>query len=197
MLRPPPAPSPLERAQLKIADLARARAGQPLGLIAYAGSAHLVLAPTRDTAIVAQFAAEISPDLMPVAGDRLDLALREAERVLNEAGQGGSIVVLADTAHADAPLQETSVPLQLLAINAPDSPEDHALRGIARTLHASVEALRVDDDDVAAIVRRAAGAPAALAGQQSGRWEEAGYWLVPLLALLVSISFRRRAEAPL
>ena len=46
-----------QRAQLKIADLAEARNGQPLGLIAYAGSAHLVLPPTKDTQVVAEMAA--------------------------------------------------------------------------------------------------------------------------------------------
>ncbi len=75
-------PSRLERARLKIADLAAARRGQPLGLIAYAGSAHLVLPPTRDTAIVASMAAEIAPGIMPEPGDRLDLALALAQRVL-------------------------------------------------------------------------------------------------------------------
>ena len=96
MMQPDPAPSRLERARLKIADLGEARKGQPLGLIAYAGSAHLVLPPTRDTATVAQMAAEISPDIMPISGDRLDLALREAVRVLAEGQSGGGIVVLAD-----------------------------------------------------------------------------------------------------
>jgi len=101
MDQPDPAPSRLERAQLKISDLADARKGQPLGLIAYAGSAHMVLPPTRDTAVVAQMAAEISPAIMPVPGDRLDLALREAVRVLADGDQGGCIVVLADSAAVD------------------------------------------------------------------------------------------------
>lgn len=56
MERPDPAPSRMERARLKINDLAEARKGQPLGLIAYAGSAHLVLPPTRDTVAVAEMA---------------------------------------------------------------------------------------------------------------------------------------------
>ena len=51
-------PTALEQAQLKIADLVDIRQGQPIGLIAYAGSAHLVLPPTKDTAIVAQMAAD-------------------------------------------------------------------------------------------------------------------------------------------
>ena len=98
---PDPAPSRLERAHLKIADLAEARKGQALGLIAYSGSAHLVLPPTRDTAVVAEMAAEISPEIMPVRGDRLDLALLEAARVLTRGEAGGSILVVADLVDSD------------------------------------------------------------------------------------------------
>jgi Ca-activated chloride channel family protein len=198
MERPDPAPSRLERARLKIADLAEARKGQPLGLIAYAGSAHLVLPPTRDTAVVASMAAEISPAIMPTPGDRLDLALGEAARVLAEGKQGGSILVVADAVGTDsAELQanqkDLSVPLQFLAVNAAESPDNDALRAAARTLGATVVPLDdVGDSDIAAIVRRAAHTPVAQRGEQGGRWQEAGYWLVPLLCLMVLASFRRR-----
>ena len=197
MEQPDPAPSRLERARLKIADLAEARQGQPLGLIAYAGSAHLVLPPTRDTTIVADMAAEISPAIMPVPGDRLDLALREAARILAEDQAGGSIVVLADTVDTDpaemqALQKEISLPVQFLAINAPDSSQDEALRAAARVLKASVEPLDVvEGQDIAAIVRRAASTPLAQRGEQGGRWQEAGYWLTPLIGLIVLAAFRR------
>ena len=126
MMQPDPAPSRLERARLKIADLSAAWKGQPLGLIAYAGSAHLVLPPTRDTAIVAKMAAEISPDIMPAAGDRLDPALREAARLLAEGKQGGSILVVADAVGAEpaalaALRKDFSNPVQFLAITALES----------------------------------------------------------------------------
>jgi Ca-activated chloride channel family protein len=200
MEQPDPAPSRLERARLKIADLAEARKGQPLGLIAYAGSAHLVLPPTRDTTIVARMAAEISPAIMPVPGDRLDLALLEAARVLAEGQQGGgSIVVLADAVDTDpaalhALQKDLSLPVQFLAVNTRDSSQDHSLRAAARTLGAAVEPLDVEGKDVAAIVRRAARAPVAQHGEQGGQWQEAGYWLVPLLGLLVLASFRREEQ---
>jgi Ca-activated chloride channel homolog len=198
MEQPDPAPSRLERARLKIADLAEARKGQPLGLIAYAGSAHLVLPPTRDTAVVAVMAAEVGPDIMPVAGDRLDLALGEAGRVLDAGGQGGSILVLADSVHIDSVLLQAvatdlSPSVQFLAINSSDSSEDHALRSAARTLRAHVEPFDTGGRDVAAVVRRAAHTPVAQVGGQGGHWQEAGYWLVPLLALAVLVSFRRGA----
>jgi Ca-activated chloride channel family protein len=197
MERPDPAPSRQERARLKIADLAEARKGQPLGLIAYAGSAHLVLPPTRDTAIVARMAAEISPAIMPVPGDRLDLALGEAVRVLAERQQGGSILVVADAVDTDpAALQaaqnELSVALQFLAVNSPGSSQDDALRAGARTFGAAVVPVEADGSDIAAIVRRAARAPVAQHGEQGAQWQEAGYWLVPLLCLVVLVSFRRR-----
>ena len=196
MMQPDPAPSRLERARLKIADLGETRKGQPLGLIAYAGSAHLVLPPTRDTATVAQMAAEISPDIMPISGDRLDLALREAVRVLAEGQSGGSIVVLADAVDTDpaalaALRKDISIPVQFLAINAPESSQSDSLRAAAKTLGADVEQIDVEGKDIAAIVRHAASAPIAKRGQQGERWQEAGYWLVPLIGLIVLVSFRR------
>lgn len=197
---PDPAPSRLERAKLKISDLAEARKGQPLGLIAYAGSAHLVLPPTRDTAVVARMAAEISPGIMPVAGDRLDLALREAARVLGEGSQGGGVVVIADSVDTDTILldslkKELGLPVQFLAINTPDSSQDATLRAAAKNLGADVAALDVEGQDIAAIIRRGSGAPLAKAGAEGERWQEAGYWLVPLVALVLLSSFRKEADA--
>lgn len=196
-----PAPSRLDRAKLKIADLAQARKGQPLGLIAYAGSAHLVLPPTVDTAVVADMAAEISPAIMPEPGDRLDLALQRAASVLAQPGQGGSIVVLADSVEADAGIlseAQANCPfsIQFLAMNAPDSSQAESLRASARALGAEVEPLTVNDDDIDAIVHRAAHSPRLRSGEggEGGeRWQEAGYWLVPLLTIMALAGFRRES----
>ena len=98
---PDPTPSRIERAHLKIKDLAAARKGQPLGLIAYAGSAHLVLPPTKDTAAVATMAAEITPDIMPTPGDRLDLAIARAAELLGDGN--GTLLVITDTATSATP----------------------------------------------------------------------------------------------
>jgi Ca-activated chloride channel family protein len=196
MMQPDPAPSRLERARLKIADLAEARKGQPLGLIAYAGSAHLVLPPTRDTAIVAQMAAEIGPEIMPTPGDRVDLALLQAGRVLAKGQSGGSVVVLADAvdtepAKLEALRKDLSMPVQFLAIDAPESSQNDSLRAAAKTLGAEVVQIDVEGKDISAIVRRAAGAPIAKRGEQGERWEEMGYWLVTPIGLIVLAAFRR------
>jgi Ca-activated chloride channel family protein len=196
METPDPAPSRLERARLKLTDLAEVRKGQPLGLIAYSGSAHLVLPPTRDTSTVAGMAAEISPEIMPEKGDRLDLALREAGRILTTGKQGGSIVVFAGSVDTDLALLESvakglEFPVQFLAINVPGSSESDSLEAAGRALRAPVEPFDYEDKDVDAIVRRAARTPIAQGGEVDERWQESGYWFVPLVGFFVLPLFRR------
>src|SRR5262249_62142463 len=55
------APTRLDRAREKMADLLKLREGVPTGLVAYAGSAHLVLPPTPDAAVIAAMAAALAP----------------------------------------------------------------------------------------------------------------------------------------
>lgn len=195
MDQPNPSPTAVERARLKIADLAKIRKGQPLGLIAYAGSAHLVLPPTRDTTIVADMAAEISSSIMPKPGDRLDLAIRKAGEILKGEEAGGTLLVIANSVDGDtqaivqAHQDAGSFPIQFLALR-----DDESLRSAARSLDASIESLTPDDEDVVAIAKAAERkAVVGLAGE-SQRWQEAGYWLVPLLTLLVAASFRREKQ---
>lgn len=193
------APSRLERARLKVADFAAERRGQPLGLIAYAGSAHMVLPPTRDTSVVAALAAEIGPAIMPRQGNDLAAALRLAARTLGESG--GSIVVLADAAPPGDDLvwrgfrKESPWPVHFLAVAPTGTPEWDSLQGAASTLGASVTALTPDSADVSSLVRRTAKAPVAVAAAAEGaRWSEAGWWLVPVLALLSLQTFRRMRD---
>jgi Ca-activated chloride channel family protein len=194
------APSRLERARLKIADFAAERRGQPLGLIAYSGTAHLVLPPTRDTSVVAAMAAEIGPQVMPRPGNDLAAALRLAAPALGESG--GSIVVLADA----APPGDESVwrefrnaypwPVHFLAVARLDTPEWASLKDAAAALGASLTPLAPDSADVLSLVRRTAKAPVAVAAAAAGtRWAEAGWWLVPWLAMLCLGAFRRVRDA--
>ena len=192
-----PAPSRLERAHLKIADLAKARPGQPLGLIAYAGSAHLVLPPTSDTAVVSQMATELSPEIMPLAGDRLDLALAAAQKILSQSGKSGTILVLADSVQSspDSLSGISDFPIAFLSINSPGSDQGESLRAAAKTLRAKVEPLSTKDEDISALIRLAARQPVAKSDEPGANWEEAGYWITPLVALLLLSTFRRETTS--
>ncbi|QDU80058.1 hypothetical protein Pla110_17800 [Polystyrenella longa] len=185
-------PTPLERGQLKIADLANIRKGQPLGLIAYAGSSHLVLPPTKDTSVVSEMASEISSDIMPEPGDRLDLAIAKAEEVLKGVEAGGTLLVIANSVEGDlkqiksAQEKHGSFPIQFLALD-----ENESIERAADALRATVVTLTPDDDDIMAISRAAERKSIVGIGGKEQRWQEAGYWLVPILAMALLLSFRR------
>ncbi|MCS0503330.1 vWA domain-containing protein [Ancylobacter mangrovi] len=186
------APTRLDRARQKMADLLELREGAPSGLVAYAGSAHLVLPPTPDASVVLSMAGALAPELMPRAGDALADAVKLAADTLAKGGQGGSIVVFADSAPA---LQEVDalVPVTLFAIVSPDRADrEPSIEAAAGALHGDVVALTLDDADVTRIARHlaTAGPPPPAPGEEA-RWVDAGYWLTPLLALLVLAWFRR------
>ncbi len=194
MNNPDPAPSRIERAHLKINDLAKARAGLPLGLIAYAGSAHLVLPPTEDTSAVAQMAAEISPEIMPAAGDRPDLAIRKAAEILGD--KGGTIVILADSMSGESPslataIRESGLKVHVISINSKGSSQDAALQKVVSSLDASFQTMSADDSDIAKLLRLAESSAGGKSGELGDRWQEAGWWLVPILVILSAFSFRR------
>ena len=89
-------PSRLERATQKIKDLLERRQGSPTALVAYAGSAHLVTPLTKDGDLVAAFATALKPEIMPIEGDAADQAIRLAQMQLTQAGQSGSVLLIAD-----------------------------------------------------------------------------------------------------
>jgi Ca-activated chloride channel family protein len=189
-------PSRMERARLKVADFAELRKGQPLGLVTYAGSAHLVLPPTRDTSVVATMAAEISPAIMPKTGDDLAAALQLAERTLGSAG--GTIVIIADTVNesskndlADFHAQNRT-PVYFLAIARTNTPQWDTLRIAASALGTTLTPITPDMVDVRSLVKDVAKAPVVSSDAGEGtRWAEAGWWLVPLIALLSLLDFQR------
>ena len=181
-------PSRLVRAKHKLRDLLQARKGTSTGLIVYSGSAHLVMPLTRDDRIVSAMAEDLAPELMPADGDALGEALQLAEKVLERAGVPGSVLVMAD-AVAPAQLEDiaaarSSPPVQFLAITAPAAAVDAGLERAASALGAPV--LRLSIDEAAQSDFKAG------VGVASGdRWRDAGYQLLPLIALLALMWSRR------
>jgi Ca-activated chloride channel family protein len=133
---------------------------------------------------------------MPKAGDDLPGALELAARALGAGG--GSIVVVADTVAEDADqalaeFREANVlPVYFLAIARADTPEWDAIRRAAGTLRAEVTRMTPDPQDIQSLVRRVAETPVAIGDAAAGtRWAEAGWWLVPAIAVLSLGAFRR------
>jgi Ca-activated chloride channel family protein len=191
-------PSRLERAQQKIADLLSQHQGQAAGLIAYAGSAHLVLPPTRDADVVTTMARALSPDVMPKQGDDLTGAIALAQSVLADGGQGGSILLMADEAAPLTARPQTGVPIRLLAMLPPGRDLGGGLSTATRDLGATVQRVTIDTADVAAIGRELA-QEGRNAPDRGGvqRWRDAGWYLLPVLACIVLLWFRRGWGVPI
>ena len=90
------APTRLERAKQKIRDLLGARAGARSGLIAYAGTAHLVMPLTDDRSVIEPFLAALVTGLMPGDGKNVTAAASLATQFLAAEPVAGTILVVAD-----------------------------------------------------------------------------------------------------
>ena len=185
------APNRLARSVQKIHDLLERRGGSKAALIAYAGSAHVVMPPTADSGIIDTFAAALDPVIMPGDGDAAAEALKLAERTLAAAG-GGSILWITDGVDADevaavSVWRSTSrTPVQVLAPVA----DEAGLKALRSHTEADVIQLAADDSDIDRL-ERSAKSVAAAPVDGDDRWEDSGYWLLPLLLILTLPFFRK------
>ncbi len=197
------APSRLERSVQKISDILDRRAGARTGLIAYAGSAHLVMPLTSDASILNTFAEALQPELIPVSGDDAPGALELAQRQLDQPGQRGAILFVADA------MNETAIeafeshrrsgkpPVHVLAA-LPTDPELQTdpsalnlLQRVARAGGGSFTAFTPDRADVEALARRVQQTATSSSPGGADRWRDDGYWLLPLVGALGLFWFRR------
>ena len=197
------APSRMARAVFKLRDLFALRGAEPSGLIAYSGSAHLVMPLTRDTRIIELMAEGLGPDVMPVDGDRLDAALELARQQFLRAASSGSILVMADgidTVRAEGLRQfarQNRIPIQVLALGPDAASARRAVAQGADLLNAAVHPVSADDQDVRAIVAGARRRVAAVQGQQEeSRPQDGGYLFVPVITILVALWGRRGWSLP-
>ncbi|SNZ07516.1 vWA domain-containing protein [Cohaesibacter gelatinilyticus] len=90
-------PSRLKRAGHKLRDILERTQGDDRGLVIYSDAPFVATPLTNDPKVIEQMLPELSTNLMPVLGNRLDLALDEATNLLQRAGAtSGKVILLAD-----------------------------------------------------------------------------------------------------
>lgn len=90
-------PSRLNRARFKVEDILKQRREGQTALITYAADAFVVSPLTEDADTIASQLPALETDIMPSQGSRLDIALKKAHELLNNAGHSkGHIFVLTD-----------------------------------------------------------------------------------------------------
>ncbi|QII85495.1 VWA domain-containing protein [Bordetella hinzii] len=208
-------PSRLEAAKHKLRDLVERRKGARTGLIAYAGSAHLVLPPTDDAALLAVFIDALDTQLIARPGRDVGAVRALAARVLAAEQAGGTLLLLTDGGSRQTGSREAKVEMQtmVLAVGArnvggvldgqgrprtdaqgnpvSDDFDAQALRTLARSLDAPLASLTAGGDDLDWVERYAQRHFQAVQGKGEANWKDAGYWLCWPLALLALLSLRR------
>jgi Ca-activated chloride channel family protein len=213
-------PSRLERAKQKIRDLLEIRGSAKTALIAYAGSAHVVLPLGNDPAVLGSYVDALSPDIMPKAGKSPVAALELAAGILSKEALAGTILFITDGIGADQLDAFTeyanSIPHSLAFLGVGTSrggpiPVEGAdfLRGQAgeiamapydrenlEMMSSNVGAfftnVTVDESDVARISRRIESHfNAVLAQEGQTKWKDFGYWLICPVMILALFWFRR------
>ncbi len=202
-------PNRLQRSVQKISDLLALRPGTKTGLVAYAGSAHLVMPLTSDPEIIAFFASELTPDVMPVPGDDPVQAIELAQRRLLASGLPGSVVLVADAidpasvAGLAGIRKAGGVDVHVLAVaggpevvppaGSPPAPalDEDTMRKAAKAGGGALVLVTPDDSDVRKLSAQIEHSIAAAPAQEGERWKDAGYYLLLGLFMLVLPFFRR------
>ena len=89
-------PSRLARARFEVLDLIERRTGSPTALIAYAGSAHIVVPLSKDLDVVKPFLESLDPAIMPEPGADVSRVLPLAEAMLAGNAAAGTLLFVND-----------------------------------------------------------------------------------------------------
>jgi Ca-activated chloride channel family protein len=213
-------PSRLERAKQKVRDLLAERSGARTALLAYAGSAHMILPLTNDPQIMEMYLASLTPDIMPEQGKNAAEALVLAEEMLSQEMTPGTILFFTNAIDEEQMpafvdhSQESRNAVMVLATGTTQGgpiptgrnmvltdPEGNRViskldregfEALSRETGAYVTSITVDDSDV----RRLNGRikrhmTEVLSEDENIRWKDFGYFLLFPIALLSLFWFRR------
>ncbi len=89
-------PTRLDRARFKLLDLINERTGSRTALIAYAGSAHIVMPPTKDVDVIKPFLESLDPAIMPSQGANVEAVLPLARELLGDDSAIGTLLFVND-----------------------------------------------------------------------------------------------------
>lgn len=211
-------PTRLEAAKHKVHDLIQRRAGGRTALIAYAGSAHLVLPATDDPALLDTFVQALGTQLIDKPGKNVGAVIEQAKRLLAAEKSPGTLLLITDGADAatglDQQLDGTDLQVLILAVGNEDggiirdasgqprmdsngrptlgSFDQAALKQLASTLDAPLGSLTLNNDDLDWVDLHAQQHFQATDDEQRAlHWKDAGYWLCWPLLLIAFFSVRK------
>lgn len=187
------APTRLERAKQKTRDLLAARVGARTGLVAYSGSAHLVMPLTDDRTVIEPFLASLTTNIMPKQGNNAVAAVSLAADYLSAEPAAGTILLIVDELAQGTKAAVSRAAgrngLTIFGMAAPSAALPESLSDAVK--------VTVDDGDIRALQRRVETRyQSAQAATFGTRWQDEGVWLVIPAALFALLWFRRGVVVP-
>ena len=199
------APSRVERAKFKIADILERRDEGLTSLVVYAGDAYVVTPLTTDDSTIANLLPSLNPEMMPVKGSNSVAAITRANELLNSiATEDGGILLLTDGIQDfSAVLREVDpkYPISVLGVGstlrAADSPNtsplnEDQLADLARIANGRFHMVTANDDDIDHLLSTSIIPDTQiLDDQRFDLWHDVGFYLIFPIALLLAWSMRR------
>ncbi|MDX1380683.1 MAG: VWA domain-containing protein [Xanthomonadales bacterium] len=211
-------PDRLTRTRFVLSDLLeQAREGQ-LGLVAFAGDAHVVAPLTSDTRTIANLLPALRPDVIPVAGSRADIGLDYGAELLRRAGLGSGQILLVSDAVDDRAittareLRDEGIIVSVLAVGTPAGAPIPSGGGFVTDAGGNVVIARMQREPLQRLAEAGGGVyqelaqdpvpealwadPGLLAFERrddalAENWKDLGPWLVLPLLPLGMLAFRR------
>jgi len=188
-------PNRLERSTIKISDLLAQRKDTQSALIAYSGTAHLVLPLTHDHSIIRTFAQALTPEIMPLEGDNIQEALLLGEKELNT--KASTVIVLTDvlspslvkSALKQGFDKSTNVIFWQIASNELSNSND--FKSASALLDAHYIAYSRDNSDVVQVSSLIDKNFKNAAQDDKNRYEDGGFYLLPIIFILLLLWARQ------
>ncbi|MFC4729403.1 VWA domain-containing protein [Coralloluteibacterium thermophilus] len=213
------APSRIARVRYKLAELLETRRGGQVGLVVYADDAFVVSPLTEDAATVRAFLDALSPDIMPVDGQRPERAIARAVALMENAGFAtGTVLVITDSAgnaagRAAAAARGKGFTVSVLGVGTEQGAPVTTGSGFLADRGGGLRMPRLDPAALRELAAAGGGRYAALSGDREdletlgvldpqavaaggeesvvGRRADGGIWLVLALLPLALLAFRR------
>ncbi len=208
-------PSRIERVKLKIDDLLATRNGARTAVVAYSGTAHLVVPLTDDVELIETYTDALATGIMPKPGKDTVAALNLADDLLKRDGTSGTIALLTDGIEpaASASARQIGSAIVVLGIGTSEGGvvkqgdgsflngaggarltaklDLDALKKFGSDTSADVATITQDDTDIQWLAQRVRTNFAQQTATEGDRWHDLGWWLIAPAALLSALSFRR------
>ncbi len=192
-------PSRLKRAVFKLKDLMEAQSDAKTMLVAYSGSAHLVMPLSKDADIIYTFASSLKASMMPKEGDVLHGALRQAHKEMD--GRKGSTIVFCDSVSPseitklkeDAAMRNMAV--IFYAVGSPELLDLVSIKKAADVIDAKVIVHTADERDIKALQEQIANDLKEARSSDLTAREDGGRTLLPFIFIALLFWFRRGVSA--